>query len=105
MRSRSRRKCAHMNAGDLGSILAVCACAYDPIHVTAQGKALGRTAHASYHHACMCLPMNACVLYPMPGIPLADWSKRGHVNTGDDVSMLMNHTPQKDNTPIVFLAL
>ena len=25
MRSRSTRKCAHMNAGDLGSILAVCA--------------------------------------------------------------------------------
>ena len=41
MRSRSTRKYAHMNAGDLGSILAVCACDYDPIHVTAQGKSLG----------------------------------------------------------------
>ena len=41
MRSRSRQKCAHMNAGDLGSSLAVCACVYDPIHVTAQGKSLG----------------------------------------------------------------
>ena len=41
MRSRSTRKCAHRNAGDLGSSLAVCACAYDPIHVTAQGKRLG----------------------------------------------------------------
>ena len=30
-----------MNVGDLGSILAICACAYDPIHVTAQGKSIG----------------------------------------------------------------
>ena len=30
-----------MNAGDLGTILAVCAWANDPIHVTAQGKSLG----------------------------------------------------------------
>ena len=29
-----------MNAGDLWSRWAVCACAYDPIHVTAQGKRL-----------------------------------------------------------------
>ena len=66
MRSRSTRKCAHRNAGDLGSSLAVCACAYDPIHVTAQGKSLGPN--------CACvqpprhyrgLPMNAYVLYPM----------------------------------------
>ena len=66
MRSGSRRKCAHRNAGDLGSSLAVWACAYDPIHVTAQGKRLGP------HCACVQsprhyrgLPMNACVLYPM----------------------------------------
>ena len=66
MRSRSTRKCAHRNAGDLGSSLAVCACAYDPIHVTAQGKRLGP------HCACVQpprhyrgLPMNAYVLYPM----------------------------------------
>ena len=66
MRSRSRRKCAHRNAGDLESSLEVCACVYDPIHVTAQGKSLGPN--------CACvqpprhyrgLPMNACVLYPM----------------------------------------
>ena len=29
-----------MNAGDLGSILMVCACTNDPIHVTAQGKSI-----------------------------------------------------------------
>ena len=40
MRSRSMRKYAHINAGDLGSVLAVCACAYDPIHVTVQGKSI-----------------------------------------------------------------
>ena len=66
MRSRSTRKCAHRNAGDLGSSLAVCACVYDPIHVTAQGKSFGPN--------CACvqpprhyrgLPTNACVLYPM----------------------------------------
>ena len=66
MRSRSTRKCAYRNAGDLGSGLVVCACAYDPIHVTVQGKSLGPN--------CTCvqpprhyrgLPMNAYVLYPM----------------------------------------
>ena len=66
MRSRSRRKCAHRNAGDLGSRLAVCACAYDPIHVTAQSKRLGPHCACvqSLHHY-RGLPMNACVLYPM----------------------------------------
>ena len=48
MRRRSRRKCAPMNAGDLGSRWAVCACAYDPIHVTAQDKRLGPN--------CACVP-------------------------------------------------
>ena len=37
-----------MNAGDLGSSLAVCACAYDPTHVTAQGPSLSSTAHALF---------------------------------------------------------
>ena len=54
MRIRSTWKSAHRNAGDLGSRLAVCACAYDPIHVTAQGKRLG--------------PNCACV--QLPGSPL-----------------------------------
>ena len=66
MRSRSTRKCAHRNAGDLGSSLAVCACAYDPIHVTAQGKSLGphcACVHPPRHYRG--LPMNAYVLYPM----------------------------------------
>ena len=66
MRSRSTRKCAHRNAGDLGSNLTVCACAYDPIHVTAQGKSLGPNCacvQSPRHYRG--LPMNACVLYPM----------------------------------------
>ena len=37
-----------MNAGDLGSRWVVCACAYDPIHVTAQGKNL--------ELICACIP-------------------------------------------------
>ena len=41
MRCRPRRTLAPMNAVDLGSRWAVCACAYDPIHVTAQGKKPG----------------------------------------------------------------
>ena len=49
MRSRSRRKCAPMNAGDLGSRWAVCACVYDPNHVTAQDKRLGPN--------CACVPL------------------------------------------------
>jgi len=40
MRSRSMRTWAPSNAGALGSILTVCACAHDPIHVTAQGKSI-----------------------------------------------------------------
>ena len=67
MRSRSTRKCAHRNAGDLGSSLAVCAFAYRPIHVTAQGKSLGPNCacvlSARHYRG---LPMNAYVLFPMP---------------------------------------
>ena len=74
MRSRSMRKWAHKNAGDLGSGLAVCACAFDPIHVIAQGKRLDPIC------ACVQLPgsslyktmqrmwiqlLCACVLYSM----------------------------------------
>ena len=72
MRSRSMRKCAHINAGDLGRILAVCACAYDTIHVTAQGKSIWENAY--YHHARMCLPMNARGLGSSWGLLLSDWS-------------------------------
>ena len=67
MRSSSTRKCAHRNAGDLGSSLAVCAFAYRPIHVTAQGKSLGPNCacvlSARHYRG---LPMNAYVLFPMP---------------------------------------
>ena len=74
MRSRSMRKWAPRHAGDLGSGLAVCACAFDPIHVTAQGKRLDPIC------ACVQLPgsslyktmqtmqiqlLCACVLYSM----------------------------------------
>ena len=38
-----------MNAGDLGGRWVVCACAYDPIHVTAQGKKPGLN--------CACVPL------------------------------------------------
>ena len=31
--------------------------------------------------------------------------RKGHVNTSDDVRMLMSHVTLKNNTPIVFLAL
>ena len=82
MRSRSRRKCAHRNAGDLESSLEVCACVYDPIHVTTQGKSLGPN--------CACvqpprhyrgLPMNACVLYPMGSREFYDhiWALKRHL--------------------------
>ena len=54
MRSRSIRKWAHRNAGDLGSRLVVCACAYDPIHVTAQGKRLDPI--------CACVQLSSSIL-------------------------------------------
>ena len=49
MRRRSRWKCAPMNVGDPGSRLAVCACAYDPNHVTVHDKRLGPN--------CACVPL------------------------------------------------
>ena len=91
MRSRSTRKCAYRNAGDLGSGLVVCACAYDPIHVTVQGKSLGPN--------CTCvqpprhyrgLPMNAYVLYPMLPICTLIGRERSREFFGD-VFMLMSH--------------
>ena len=80
MRSRSMRKCAHRSTGDLGSGLVVCACAYDPIHMTAQGKSLGPNCACvkppRYYRG---LPMNAYVLYPCS--LSARWLvKKGHVN-------------------------
>ena len=75
MRSRSMRKCAHMNARDLGSILAVCACAYHPIHVTAQGKSLGPNC-ACVLPPRMYVPSYECVCsLPHAEILHADWSK------------------------------
>ena len=71
MRSRSTRKCAHRNAGDLGSSLAVCACAYDPIHVTAQGKRLGP------HCACVQSLCEKCGSNPCVRVFFIPW---GHVN-------------------------
>ena len=69
------RKCAHMNAGDPGGILAVCACAYDPIHVTAPGKSIGQNC-ACVLTPLMYVPSYKCVCsLPHAGIPLADWSK------------------------------
>ena len=91
MHSRSTRKCAYRNAGDLGSGLVVCACAYDPIHVTVQGKSLGPN--------CTCvqpprhyrgLPMNAYVLYPMLPICTLIGRERSREFFGD-VFMLMSH--------------
>ena len=91
MRSRSTQKCAHRNAGDLGSSLAVCACAYDPIHVTAQDKSLGPNC------ACVQPPrryrgllMNASVLYPMLPICTLIGRERSR-EFFDDVFLLMSH--------------
>ena len=47
--------------GDLGSILAVCACAYDPIHVTAQGKSIGKNC------ACLLTPCTYVPFYECEG--------------------------------------
>ena len=84
MRSRSTRKWAHRNAGDLGSRLAVCACAYDPIHVTAQGKRLGPNC------ACVQLPGSTrslklcekCGSNPCVRVFFIPW---GHVDNHDHI--------------------
>ena len=105
VRSRSMEKCAHINAGDLGSILAVCACAYDPIHVTAQGKSIGEN--------CACV-LTLCTYVPSyecegPGEQLgfaAFWLvEMGHVNKVMTCPMLMRHVTLSNNSSIVFLAL
>ena len=91
MRSRSTWKCAHRNAGDLGSSLAVCGCAYDPIHVTAQGKSLGpNCAYVLSARLYRGLPMNAYVLYPMLPICTLIGRERSR-EFFDDVFMLMSH--------------
>ena len=56
-----------MNAGDLGSIMTVCACAYDLTDVTAQGQSHGSTAHAYPLHTRVKI---LCLFYSL-------W---GHVN-------------------------
>ena len=91
MRSRSMRKWAPRHAGDLGSGLAVCACAFDPIHVTAQGKRLdpicacvqllGSSLHKTMPRMQIQL-LCACVLYsygsrvkPCPNMGICDVNK------------------------------
>ena len=53
------RKCAHINAGKLGSILEVCGCAYDPIHVTAQVKSIWENCACALP-PCMYVPSYEC---------------------------------------------
>ena len=50
-----------------------------------RAKPLGRTAHASYHHATRCLPMNTYVLYRMPDICTLIGRERSREQS-DDVS-------------------
>ena len=91
MRSRSMRKWAPRHAGDLGSGLAVCACAYDPIHVTAQGKRLDpicacvQLLGSSLYKTMQTMQIQllcACVLYsygsrvkPCPNMGICDVNK------------------------------
>ena len=87
MRSRSMRKWAPRHAGDLGSGLAVCACAFDPIHVTAQGKRLdpicacvqlpGSSLHKTMSRMQIQL-LCACVLYSY-GVTCQIMPKYGHL--------------------------
>ena len=66
MRSRSTRKWAPRNAGDLGVVWRSAHVPTVPFTWLRRAKALGQTAHASNHHAARGLPMNAYVLFPMP---------------------------------------
>ena len=68
-----------MNVGDLGSILAVCACAYDPIHLTAQGKSIGKNC-ACVLPPCMYVPSS----FSSPE-PVVSWS-RGRETRGSGSS-------------------
>ena len=74
MRSRFMRKWAPRHAGDLGSGLAVCACVFDLIHVTAQGKRLDlncacvQLPGSSLHKTMQTMQIQllcVCVLYSM----------------------------------------
>jgi len=46
------RTWAPRKAGDLESILTVCACANDPIHVTAQGKSIRAYCACVHSYGC-----------------------------------------------------
>ena len=94
MRSRSTRKRAHMNAGDLGSILAVCA--------------------GQKHRAKLRMRPTTTQLGVFLWIRMfftacqtsARWLvERGQVNKLMTYRMLMSHLTLKHNTPIAFLAL
>ena len=94
MRSRSTRKCAHMNAGDLGSILAVCAGQkhWAELRMRPTTTQLGVFLWIRmFFTACQ---------------TSARWLvERGHVNKLMTYRMLMSHVTLKHNTPIAFLAL
>ena len=94
MCSRSTRKCAHMNAGDLGSILAVCAGQrhWAELRMRPTTTQLGVFLWIRmFFTACQ---------------TSARWLvERGHVNKLMTYRMLMSHVTLKHNTPIAFLAL
>ena len=68
-----------MNAGDLGSILTVCACAYDLTDVTAQGQSHGSTAHVYPLHTRVKI-LCVRVLFPMESREFYDhiWALTRH---------------------------
>ena len=74
-----------------------------------QARGLGRSlrfthAQTNSMHVCVFLWMCVCSL-PHARNPTRWLVEMGHVNTSDDVPMLMSHVTLKNNTPIVFLAL
>ena len=94
MRSRSTRKCAHMNAGDLGSILVVCA---------------GQKHRAELRMRPTTTQLGVFLWIRMFFTACktsARWLiERGHVNKVMTYRMLMSHVTLKHNTPIAFLVL
>ena len=105
MRSRSRRKCAHMNAGDLGSIFGALRMCLRSHSRDCAGQKPGAELRMrpTTTHVGSSYKMR---LFFTPCQGAARWLvERGHVNHFMQMKMLMSHVTLSNNTSIVFAAL
>ena len=101
MRSRSMRKWLTWMRGTWGVFWRSAHVPTIPFTWLRRAKALGRTAHASYHHATRCPHINVYVLFPMlDSCTLI--GRKGSREQIDDVPYANEPHPHKDNSPLSF---